>query len=312
LLNKAGRVESRVEDAERIEKGHNEAGCLEWPERAMWRLRVRYAIVSDIHANMDALEAVFADAGQVDEVWCLGDIVDMGPQPNECLEILRERGAVCIFGNHEKWVSGDRPPRLRETPLEEWALWTNKRLTQDNRAFLDSLPERVTMGDFTLLHFPRPGFDPPGIDDLGCFASSYCLIGHTHLPLLCRFSSDPTDPLPVQIRRPDPGESVLLDAERAIVNVGSVGYSFVDTRLACYALIDVPGGSGAPTLTFRAVRYSVENFVAKLQACGVPSSLAALRIGVFDGSNPIRDQLRAVYGEWYPADGITGAQTIRA
>lgn len=65
---------------------------------------MRCAVVSDIHANLDALEAVFYDVGSVDQVWCLGDIVDMGPQPNECVEVLRARGSVCIFGNHEEWV----------------------------------------------------------------------------------------------------------------------------------------------------------------------------------------------------------------
>jgi hypothetical protein len=75
------------------------------------------AIMSDINANWDALRAVLSEAGHVDQVWCLGDMVDMGPQPNECLEALRECQAVCVLGNHERWVLGQIPEPLRHTSL---------------------------------------------------------------------------------------------------------------------------------------------------------------------------------------------------
>ena len=262
---------------------------------------MRYAIVSDIHANWDALETVLNDAGDVDQVWCLGDIVDMGPEPNECVEALRARSAVCIFGNHEEWVSDTMPQRIRETPmLEGWARWTRARLSADNLTFLEALPEQITLGAFTLLHYPHASFDPPAVGDLTRFASRYCLVGHTHLPLVCRYPTNGAGAASVQISRPPTGEPMVLDDDRAIVNVGSVGASFTDPRLACYLMLDEPAGGDAPMLTFRAVAYPVQSFLDKLRDFDIPAELAAGRQLGFDRPNPARERVAALYREWYP------------
>ena len=170
---------------------------------------MRCAVVSDIHANLEALEAVLADAGDVDHVWCLGDIVDMGPQPNECLDLLRARDAVCIYGNHEEWVSGSVPSRLQGTHLDAWACWTKERVTPDNHAFLDGLPELVAVGDFSLLHFPHPGFEPPAVDDLVRFTSRFASLDIRTFCWSAAFESGAAGQTSVQISRALPDETVL-------------------------------------------------------------------------------------------------------
>ena len=254
---------------------------------------MRCAVVSDIHANFHALEAVLADAGDVDQVWCLGDIVDGGPQPNECVDALRKCNAVCIFGNHEEWLLQD------SGPIKEWTHWTYAQLSPLNLDFLRALRGQVTIGEFTLLHAPLAGLAPPVLGDLARFASRFCLNGHTHLPLVCRAAMPALGETSLQIRRSFPGERIVLDAERAIVNVGSVGTSFVDPRRADYVLVEEPGEAGTVTLSFRSVPYPVESFIAKLHECGLPPPLALRREQGFSELSPVARRTLAAHQELY-------------
>jgi predicted phosphodiesterase len=116
---------------------------------------LRCAVISDIHGNLDALEAVLADAGEVDEIWCLGDLVGYGPQPNECITRLRQCNARCVAGNHDWAATGKLGTAEFNPEASEAARWTQEQLTPEHQAYLDSLPEQVTAGpagDFTLTH----------------------------------------------------------------------------------------------------------------------------------------------------------------
>ena len=119
---------------------------------------MRYAIFTDIHANLEALEAVLAKIDQlaqddpIDQIWFLGDLVGYGPNPNECIEKLRERTDVIIAGNHD-WAA------VGKIDLEDFseaarisAEWTAQELTEEHRTFLANLPERLVKGDCTLVH----------------------------------------------------------------------------------------------------------------------------------------------------------------
>jgi predicted phosphodiesterase len=259
---------------------------------------MRCAVVSDIHGNWDALEAVLADARNVDQVWCLGDIVDMGPQPNECVDALRARGATCIYGNHEEWVIGPLPSHFQGGMMEEWTSWTWDQLSLSNQAFLKELPEQVTLGDFTLLHYPHRSYDPPGVEDLDRFSARYCLVGHTHLPLVCSYATSKGRDPSVAISRPPANQPVLIDADRAIVNVGSVGSSLHEPNLACYTLIEEPEDGGPATFTFRAVPFPVQRLMDHLRDCGIsPQLTEGRRLG-----KESRRQARVgdLYLEWYP------------
>src|SRR5260221_13696232 len=119
---------------------------------------MRYAIFSDIHANLEALEAVLAKIDEIakeepiDQIWFLGDLVGYGPDPNECIVTLRARTDVIIAGNHD-WAA------VGKIDLEDFsaaarisAEWTAKQLTEEHRSFLSDLPERLDIDDCTLVH----------------------------------------------------------------------------------------------------------------------------------------------------------------
>ena len=173
---------------------------------------MRYAIFSDIHANLEALEAVLAkidelaQAEPIEQVWFLGDLVGYGPDPNECILKLRERTDVIIAGNHD-WAA------VGKIDLEDFsaaarisAEWTAEQLTEEHRTFLTNLPERLEIGECTLVHGSPYGplweyltSEVLAERSFQYFSSRYCLVGHTHVPVIFQqpdaFSNAPTLPL---------------------------------------------------------------------------------------------------------------------
>lgn len=158
---------------------------------------MRYAIFSDIHANLEALEAVLerideiAKENPIDQIWFLGDLVGYGPNPNECIVTLRERTDVMIAGNHD-WAA------IGKIDLEDFsaaarisAEWTAQQLTEEHRNFLSDLPERLGIGDCTLVHGSPYGplweyltSEMLAERSFKHFSSHYCLVGHTHVPVI--------------------------------------------------------------------------------------------------------------------------------
>jgi diadenosine tetraphosphatase ApaH/serine/threonine PP2A family protein phosphatase len=173
---------------------------------------MRYAIFSDIHANLEALEAVLAKIDEleqeqaIDQIWFLGDLVGYGPDPNECILKLRERTDVIIAGNHD-WAA------VGKIDLEDFsaaarisAEWTADQLTEEHREFLTNLPERLENGECTLVHGSPYGplweyltSELLAERSFQYFNSRYCLVGHTHVPAIFQqpvtFSNAPTLPL---------------------------------------------------------------------------------------------------------------------
>ena len=101
---------------------------------------MRYLILSDIHSNLIALEAVLEDAPSGLPVWCLGDLVGYGPKPNECVKLLRELDPQCIVGNHDWAIMGKADIDDFNPEAKEAVLWTRKQLTRDNMDYLENLP----------------------------------------------------------------------------------------------------------------------------------------------------------------------------
>ncbi len=175
---------------------------------------MRYAIFTDIHANLEALEAVLAKIDElaqekpVDQIWFLGDLVGYGPNPNECIVKLRERTDVIIAGNHD-WAA------VGKIDLEDFseaarisAEWTAAQLTEEHRTFLTDLPERVEKGDFLLVHGSPYGplweyltSEVLAERSFQQFTNRYCLVGHTHVPIIFlqpdTVANAPTRPLEV-------------------------------------------------------------------------------------------------------------------
>src|SRR5437764_1000662 len=173
---------------------------------------MRYAIFSDIHANLEALEAVLAKIDEIaekepiDAIWFLGDLVGYGPDPNECIIKLRERTDVIIAGNHD-WAA------VGKIDLEDFsaaarisAEWTAEQLTEEHRTFLADLPERLELDECTLVHGSPYGplweyltSEVLAERSLQYFSSRYCFVGHTHVPVIFQqpdpVANEPTLPL---------------------------------------------------------------------------------------------------------------------
>lgn len=173
---------------------------------------MRYAVFTDVHANLEALEAVLAEIDQlskeepIDEIWFLGDLVGYGPNPNECISMLRERTNVIIAGNHD-WAA------IGKIDLEEFssaarisAEWTAQQLTEEHRDFLTNLPERLEIGECTLVHGSPYGplweyltSEALAERSFQHFSSRLCFVGHTHVPVIFQqpdtIANAPTLPL---------------------------------------------------------------------------------------------------------------------
>src|SRR5215469_3945358 len=207
-------------------------------------LIMRYAIFSDIHANLEALEAVLAKIDElaqeepIEQIWFLGDLVGYGPDPNECIVKLRERTDVIIAGNHD-WAA------VGKIDLEDFsaaarisAEWTAAQLTEEHRTFLTNLPERLEIDECTLVHGSPYGplweyltSEVLAERSFQYFNSRFCVVGHTHVPVIFQqpytLSNEPTEELnpldeeTVQMsavvlasQQAEETESALLEAEQ--------------------------------------------------------------------------------------------------
>ncbi|MGH2418430.1 MAG: metallophosphoesterase family protein [Candidatus Limnocylindria bacterium] len=243
---------------------------------------MRIAVLSDIHANLPALEAVRADLPDVDGVWVLGDIVGYGPQPNEVIATLQEMGARSVLGNHDGAAIGGVDAAYFNPDARSAIEWTATVVDDNSRAYLGTLPEVRRDGDLTAVHgSPR---DPiweyitsRGIAaaNLEHFDTRLCLFGHTHLPIVYRVAGDDVEAVPGL-----PGESVQLDGERALLNPGSVGQPRDGLPDAAYAVLETGNGSAGDAMTFHRVRYDIDRTQQLMRDHGLPSRLVErLRYG---------------------------------
>ena len=201
---------------------------------------MRCLILSDIHSNLEALKAVLADAGAVDEIWCLGDVVGYGPDPNECVELLRSQSHRSIAGNHDWATLGKLDLRDFNSDARKASLWNRETLTPSNLAYLEALPETLVEGQFTLAHgSPRHPiweyviYATTAHASFGHFETPFCLVGHTHTPVVFRLIID-EDREYCEELPPSPDGPLDLGPERALINPGSVGQPR-DGRAASYA-----------------------------------------------------------------------------
>ena len=241
---------------------------------------MRCLLISDIHSNLEAFQAVLDDAGSIDQVWCLGDVVGYGPDPNACVELLRSLPHLGIVGNHDWATLGKLDLRDFNPDARDANLWNRQQLTPDNLAYLEALPEVLIEGDFTLTHgSPRHPiweyiiYASTARINFDYFHTPYCLIGHTHTPLIFRLVDEDggqiCEPAPPALHRPMP-----LGSERMIINPGSVGQPRDGHAEASYALLDLEAG----TLQHRRVAYPLEKTQAKMMEYDLPLRLV-LRLG---------------------------------
>jgi len=205
---------------------------------------MRYAIIADIHANLAAFKAVLDHIerrGGVEEVWCLGDIVGYGPDPCQCIELLRQYNHVCVAGNHD-WAAIGKAAISEFNPNAAVACrWTAQQLSPDDVKYLKSLPEVIQKGDFTLVHgSPRqPIWEylisvSSAKENFAYFQSQFCLIGHSHMPMV--FKHDETGTCSFSQFTPNIG--LVLGKSRLIINPGGVGQPRDGDPRASYAIYD--------------------------------------------------------------------------
>ena len=157
---------------------------------------MRALIVSDIHSNLEAFQSVLEDATRrdgFDEVWCLGDTVGYGPDPGECIELLRQQNYTCVVGNHDLAAVGRLSTHDFNSHARAAAHWTAAQLVPEHAEFLASLPEVVQRGEFTLVHgslrLPVLEYlvsDEAAFGTFKLLESRFCLVGHSHIPFVCR------------------------------------------------------------------------------------------------------------------------------
>ncbi len=234
---------------------------------------MRYAVLSDIHGNLEALEAVLADASEeADAVLCLGDVVGYGADPVACVEIVGARAATIVAGNHEHAVAGLLDLEWFNPYARAAAEWTRERLDADHVSYLAALPLTSEVAGATLVHAsPRRPEEwdylisaEDGFDAFAAFSTRLCFVGHSHVPGFWSLGSSGPEYLPG-------ANGVTLEhGRRYLVNVGSVGQPRDRDPRAAYALWDVERGR----LGIRRVPYEIERAQRKILAGGLPRLLS--------------------------------------
>jgi diadenosine tetraphosphatase ApaH/serine/threonine PP2A family protein phosphatase len=235
---------------------------------------MRILVLSDIHANLEALNTVLEDAGQVDEVWCLGDLVGYGPDPNECVETIRGLSKVtCLKGNHDAAVLGQLDLAAFNREAYTSVKWTKEVLSAENKDFLGTLPDRVEFPSVTLSHgSPRNPIWEYLLDvntvlsNFAYFKTSFCFVGHTHIPIQYFYNGNGH----VDWIVPKPGESMVL-ASQSIMNPGSVGQPRDRDPRAAYAIFDTQEMKWTP----RRIIYNVRAVQQRITKAGLPARHAA-------------------------------------
>ena len=239
---------------------------------------MRALIVSDIHSNLEALNAVIADAierGGFDIIWCLGDSVGYGPDPGACLELLQSYPLVAVAGNHDRAALNVRESADFNNAAAVAANWTAQKLTAEDRSFLTDLP-LVTTGDaFTLVHgslrAPLREYllnEEAAAGTFGLLDTQFCLVGHSHIPFLCIENQE--GPMFVQF-----SEDAIFDLgeRRLIANPGSVGQPRDYDPRPSYALFCREEGAVNGSLERHRVEYDRRKTQEKMRQAGLPSNL---------------------------------------
>jgi diadenosine tetraphosphatase ApaH/serine/threonine PP2A family protein phosphatase len=236
---------------------------------------MRVLVISDIHANYTALEAVLADAGPADEIWCLGDLVGYGPDPNAVVELVRELPQLtCLLGNHDVAVIGKMPFETFNGDARRSLTWTERVLTADNMDFLRAVPSSLKVrGEATLAHgSPRDPVWEYILNTLSArlnfdhFDTPWCFVGHTHIQSIFRLNEE-TDRITLETPKQD---TPIELAPRLILNPGSVGQPRDRDPRAGYAFYDTE----ARTWTSRRVDYNVSEVQARIRESGLPEKHA--------------------------------------
>ncbi|MBK6792462.1 MAG: metallophosphoesterase family protein [Anaerolineales bacterium] len=237
---------------------------------------MRVLVMSDIHANYNALEAVLKDAGEVDETWCLGDLVGYGPDPNAVVEEVREiKNLTCLMGNHDVAIIGRMSLDTFNGDAKRSLLYHEKVLSASNMEFIKSLPTKIKVrGEATMAHgSPRDPLWEYILNSMTAslnfdhFDTPWCFVGHTHIQSSFT-QNDETGRVLVEQNKPD---IVLNLHPKQILNPGSVGQPRDRDPRAAYAIYDTETHTWTP----KRVMYKIVEVQERIRSAGLPEKHAA-------------------------------------
>jgi diadenosine tetraphosphatase ApaH/serine/threonine PP2A family protein phosphatase len=236
---------------------------------------MRILVISDVHANYEALRSVLTDAGKVDETWCLGDVVGYGPDPNLCVDLIRERpNLTCLPGNHDMAVLGRMPLAAFNGDARRSLDLQARVLTADSADFLRSLPDNtLTRGEVKLAHgSPRDPIWEYVLNTLAArlnfdyFETPFCFVGHTHLQCLFQLDEEKNR---ISMEVPRLNKAMEM-TPRAIFNPGSVGQPRDHDPRAAYAIFDPTARTWEP----HRVDYDISAVQARIRELNMPEKHA--------------------------------------
>ena len=249
---------------------------------------MRRAIISDVHANQEALEAVLTEINTlgIDEIWCLGDLVGYGPNPKECVDLIRRHTSLCIMGNHD-WALLNKPIGFNSVAANMINLtkkWMDPAKDKDDRAlerwdFISELPRRLHRDGFLLVHgSPRHAlseyilptdvrYDPGKFEEIFPMFDQYCLIGHSHFP--CIITEDCEAKVPE-----GNGSEFELGDQKAIINVGSVGQPRDGDERACFVIQE------DNKIRYKRLPYDRSRTAGKIEKLGDEYQVLAYRLSI--------------------------------
>jgi predicted phosphodiesterase len=233
---------------------------------------MKYAIIADIHANLEALDVVLQDtkAQKCTHYACLGDVVGYNANPKECLDIIRDMNMPCVKGNHDEYCSVETNLEGFNPHAAEAIQWTRHQLTEEDRQWLRDLKYIRLVASFSIVHATLDGPQRWGyvFDRLAAAASftyqntAVCFFGHTHVPIA--FIRDSV------VRGGTYSKFKIESGRKYFINVGSVGQSRDGVPKATYVIYDMDEGS----IELRRLDYEIAKTQAKIRAAGLPERLA--------------------------------------
>src|SRR6202453_4937446 len=233
---------------------------------------MKFAIIADIHANLDAFQVVLADIKEqkCTHYACVGDVVGYGPNPKECLKIVRDLGMPCVKGNHDEYCSIDEQLDGFNPHAAEAGNWTGPQLSVDERQWLRDLKDFRIVTSFSMVHATLDGPQRWGyvFDKLAAAASftyqntPVCFFGHTHVPVT--FVRDR------EVRGGTYSKFRVEPGRKYFVNVGAVGQPRDGNPKAAYVVYDMNEGS----IELRRLDYDIPAAQKKIIEAGMPARLA--------------------------------------
>jgi predicted phosphodiesterase len=235
---------------------------------------MKILVISDIHANITALDTVLQAAGEIDAAWCLGDIVGYGADLNECVERVRSLpNLLCVKGNHDRAISDSDSLAEFNYAASQAILLSRKMISEENIAFLQGLPEVLTTELATLAHgSPRNPIWEYILDshtaqeNLDFISTPLAFVGHSHLPLMFAYADGNQQ---ISRRLPLPGSTIQVTG-KAILNPGSVGQPRDNDPRTSFGIFD----PDAMTWQIQRVDYDIPAVQARIRAAGLPEKHA--------------------------------------